>query len=108
MTDEIILTGFVQEDGTVKVMGRVDMPRGSIIRLVVQPRHSVPIPQGVTLAEALKIVPKELTPEQEEELNDALMRFLSLARDDLGLPPDYPDELDHYLYGTPKRSDDVV
>lgn len=108
MTDEIILTGFVQEDGTVKVMGRVDMPRGSIIRLVVQPRHSVPIPQGVTLAEALKIVPKEMTPEQEEKLHEALMRFLNAGSDDLGLPPDYPDELDHYLYGTPKRSNDAV
>jgi hypothetical protein len=31
-----------------------------------------------------------------------LGRIAALARD-LDLPPDYSEQLDHYLYGTPKR-----
>lgn len=99
----IVLTGVVQDGGSVKVEGKVDLPSGSRVRLLVHPEQHVPI--GLTLAEALKFEVKEMTPEEEEALyHEATARFLEAGGHDLGLPEDYADELDHYLYGTPKRA----
>jgi hypothetical protein len=37
-----------------------------------------------------------------EEVPTLLERIAAMAQD-LNLPPDYAEQVDHYLYGTPKR-----
>ncbi len=48
---------------------------------------------------------EELAPEDSETESHPLRRFLYLAdlSRDLDLPPDFAEQHDHYLYGTPKR-----
>ena len=46
----------------------------------------------------------EKSPDGEPALTPGVFDdILALARDDLDLPPDFAAQLDHYLYGTPKR-----
>lgn len=100
---DIVLTGVVQADGSVKVEG-ADLPQGMQVRVVVQFEASGDyMPIGVTLAQLRQMTPREMSPDEEAEYNRIYDEMLAMGRDDLGLPPAYADELDHYLYGTPKR-----
>ena len=104
MTD-IVLTGIVQEDGSVLVEGKVDMPPGRKLDLIVRTRtFSVSLEEAkIKLAEATQ---HEWTSEEEAEYHRLHAQLRDMAMDDTGLPEDYADEIDHYLYGTPKRSEE--
>src|SRR5262245_2542798 len=100
---EIVLKGRVDEHGHIDIEEKVDLPAGEITLIVKRPAISI------TLAEAKRLMleepeERELTPEQLAEYHRLNQQFLALASDDLDLPPDYADEIDHYLYGTPKRN----
>lgn len=102
------ITGIVQPDGRILSNEAVDLPAGSEVRLEVMEESW--IPRGVTLAEAKRLLAeaddRPMTPEEEAAYHRAFDELRKLAREDTGLPPDYADEIDHYLYGTPKRTAD--
>ncbi len=95
---DIVVT--VHPDGHVEVKEKVDLPPGEyLFALKYEPMHSV------TLEEAKKHLPeeRELTDEELAELKRAY-DLLDIGAENTGLPADYADELDHYLYGTPRRN----
>jgi hypothetical protein len=101
----LTLKGRVEADGRLVIDEKVDLPPGEIT-LMVQPRVQI---QSISLEEAKRELanPRELTGEEWAEtarIYDEMARLADLAGD-LGLPADYGDELDHYLYGTLKRSE---
>lgn len=100
--------GIVQADGSIKLEGEADLPVGTRVEVVAQVAR-VPEIRSMTLEEAKAWVAQEhppLTEEQEAEYERIYDRFEEVTTDSAGLPDDYPDELDHYLYGTPKRGDE--
>jgi len=65
----------------------------------------IELPKGVSLPEGLEVdieVPQSL-PDPSTAKTDTGRRLLKLAGSCEGLPEDLSVNLDHYLYGTPKR-----
>lgn len=100
-----LLTGVVQEDGSILIRDAAGFRPGERVWLQVQPFE---IPKSVTLEEAKRQLAEwdeqELTEEQIAAFKELDALFEAAAVDDSGLPEDHADEMDHYLYGTPKRS----
>lgn len=64
------------------------------------------LPDGVSLPEGLEVtieVPANDSVDPELAKTDTGRRLLKLAGSCEGLPEDMSVNLDHYLYGTPKR-----
>ena len=77
----------VHFDGKVFVPDEpVNVPEGTLARVIVVPpvEHAKPASGRTPLAE--------------------LAAILDAMPDTSKLPPDYASEIDHYLYGTPKRN----
>jgi hypothetical protein len=90
------------DDGRVISGGKAETPQEELFPLIPLRRT-----QSISLEEAKRRLAEpepELTPEQQAELN-RLYEELSASAEPLDLPPDYANEIDHYLYGVPKRSD---
>jgi len=104
--EPIILTGVVQTDGSVQVKETVNLPPGTEIKLFTET-----LSQSAGLEEVKKRLAEmeqyELTPEEEARYHAAYAKLDTIQGDFSDLPEDYIDELDHYLYGTPKRSEDT-
>jgi hypothetical protein len=100
-----ILTGIVLPDGKIEVQGESDLQPGQAVQVVVEKSW---IPESASIEEVkqwLDEPEQEMTTEGLKHYHAAWALLDSIARDDLDLPEDYVDELDHYLYGTPKRSE---
>ncbi len=64
------------------------------------------LPEGVTLEEGLEVdisVPVATRIDPSQAKSELGRRLLELAGSCEGLPEDMSVNLDHYLYGTPKR-----
>lgn len=48
-----------------------------------------------------------ITPATEETEGDTLWDYLQRIAGTVEMPPDWPAEHDHYLYGTPKRGSET-
>ncbi len=103
---EMILTGVVRSDGIIESREKIDLPPGQVVELRIQTPKVEPIP-SVSLEEAKRLIAldmsRELTEEEKALYDQAYEQLDRAASDTLGLPADFPDELDHYLYGTPRR-----
>jgi hypothetical protein len=98
---DLLLSAVVQADGQLVIDGKVDFPPGTRVQVMLWRE-----PVSVTLEEAKRRLAtiRELTPEEEAEFHRLYAQLDAAAVDNLGFPEDYIDELDHYLYGAPKRS----
>ena len=70
---------------------------GTVRNGIVVPQAEAALPEGATVR--IEIEPAV---GDEESLPDFLRRFAGKAE---GLPPDMAAEHDHYIHGTPKRSE---
>lgn len=102
---QMVLTGIVQADGSILIKDAPGFRPGDEVRVHIEPSQTFEIPKGVSLEEAKRWMAEdhEMTPEEEAEYHMAHERLRNLIIEDSGLPDDYADEIDHYLYGTPKR-----
>lgn len=99
---DLIIRGRVEPDGRLVLeQEKVDLPPGSVEIHI----HPKPKTYSVTIEEAKRLLAQErqFTDEEWAEISKLHQSHLAVA-EDLGLPEDYADEIDHYLYGTPKRS----
>lgn len=102
----ITLKGIVLPDGKIEVQGESPLRPGEQVEITVFP----PLPKmgSISLEEAKRRFAepeREMTPEEEALYHEAYRLLDKAVTDDAGWPEDYVDELDHYLYGTPKRSE---
>lgn len=79
------------ENGTFSLVGPVDLPEGTPVRLTVTP----------ALTDAVESAPPETEAEEIPTLYERMKPFIGIIDD---LPSDYAEQHDHYLYGTPKRT----
>ncbi|MBZ0316617.1 MAG: hypothetical protein K8L91_09375 [Anaerolineae bacterium] len=95
---DITLRGTVLANGDIKVLDQYRLLEGQEVEIVVRPS---------TYAEQIEAtkqwMAQEPTPEQQAHLDGFYAMLEETVIEDSGLPADYADELDHYLYGTPKR-----
>jgi hypothetical protein len=80
----------------------IDMSfQGHVINGVVHLDNGATLPEGAAVrVEMLPAEPKSPSAEELPTLYDSLAPFVGKAT---GLPADMSVNLDHYLYGTPKR-----
>lgn len=96
------MIGVVQADGRIKVDNHLQP--GQVVKVLLVLDEENIETNSIRLEEAR--LAAEPTEEQWAE-HDRLMKNLAeIGGKDLGLPKDYSDEIDHYLYGTPKRGDE--
>jgi hypothetical protein len=101
MADKVF-TGVVQADGRIITKETVDLPPGEEIHLILQ-LVSPAIEEARRQIEAMQN--HVMTPEEEAEYHRIHAALREKTFDDPELPDDYIDELAHYMYGTPKRSE---
>ena len=95
---EVILTGEVQADGRLVLDEIVDLPPGKVEIVVRRKSFSV------SLEEAKRQIAKgDTRTDDQRAAAKRIYQEMAEGVDGLDLPEDYVDELDHYLYGTPKR-----
>ncbi|MBZ0316624.1 MAG: hypothetical protein K8L91_09410 [Anaerolineae bacterium] len=97
-----ILRGIVLPDGKIEVQGESPLRPGEQVQITV----AVNIPDGSTLDEVKRWMAepdKPLTDHDRAKIAEAYAILDAATMDNTGLPDDYADELDHYLYGTPRR-----
>lgn len=98
---DITSRGTVLANGDIKVLDQYRLLEGQEVEIVVRPS---------TYAEQIEATKRwmaqEPTPEQQARLHEIYAMLEEAIIEDSGLPDDYADELDHYLYGTPKRRSD--
>jgi hypothetical protein len=75
------LTGTVHQ-GVIVVDGGVELREGQSVKIILEESAQ--------------------RPTAASPLGEFLLQFAGIADD---LPPDLPENHDHYLYGTPKRSE---
>jgi hypothetical protein len=78
--------------------------RGMTLTARVQ-NHTIALPPGLKVAEGTEvrvILPDEVKPAAVAGRNLWLMKYAGAIKD---LPADFAAEYDHYLHGTPKRSE---
>lgn len=102
----IILKGIVLPDGKIEVQGESPLRPGEQVEITVTP----PLPKmgSISLEEAKRRFAepeREMTPEEEALYHEAYEILRNNTIENTGLPEDHVDEMDHYLYGTPKRSE---
>ncbi len=73
--------------------------RGHIENGAVVFDDPAPIPEGA----AVEITVAEVPPCEQEPMSEPLQRIMEFAGSITGLPEDASTNLDHYLYGHPKK-----
>jgi hypothetical protein len=76
--------------------------RGHVVNGLVKLDESVQLPEGAEVNVELVGSTGE-SPAEQEEVPTLYERLRSLAGAAKGLPPDMSVNVDHYLYGSPKR-----
>lgn len=103
---EIHVKGHIQADGSIIIDDKVALPAGEV-ELIIRPQSQHIGLKSVSLAEAemiLKNLP-ELSPAQLAE-TERIYTEMGQGQP-LDLPDDFLDELDHYLYDSPRRDDEA-
>lgn len=106
MVDRVI-TGIVREDGIIESREKIDLPPGQKVTLFVHPETATIESVSVSLEEAKQRLSEapQLTEAEWAEYDRLTKLLIEIGGSDTGLPKDYANEIDHYLYGTPKRED---
>jgi hypothetical protein len=102
---ELILKGTVLPDGKIEVQGPSALRPGEEVEIRAA---RLPKMHSVSLQEAQRLLAepeREMTEEEAAWYHQAFAMLAQATFDGSDLPEDYIDELDHYLYGTPKRSE---
>lgn len=97
------LRGTVLANGDIHVLDTHHLTEGQTVEIVVRP-SSYEAQIEATKRKMAEHAEKELTEAEQERIRAIYALMDDAIIEDSGLPDDYADELDHYLYGTPKRA----
>ncbi len=98
---DITLRGTVLANGDIQILDEHHLTVGQAVEIIVRPSS-----YAAQIEATKQWMAQEPTPEQEARLDNLYAMFEETVIEDSGFPADYADELDHYLYGTPKRRPD--
>lgn len=98
---DITLRGTVLANGDIHVLDKHQLTEGQAVEIVVRPNS-----YEAQIEATKQWMAQEPTPEQEARLDGFYAMLEETVIEDSGLPADYADELDHYLYGTPQHRSD--
>lgn len=99
---DITLRGTVLANGDIHILDKHPLTEGQAVEIVVRPSAYAEQIEA-TKRKISEHAEKELTEAEQERIRAIYALMDEAIIDDSGLPDDYADELDHYLYGTPKR-----
>lgn len=102
---DITLRGTVLANGDIHILDKHQLTEGQAVEIVVRPSaYGTQI--EATKRKMAGHTEKELTEAEQERIRAIYALMDDAIIEDSGFPHDYADELDHYLYGTPKRRSD--
>ncbi len=99
---DITLHGTVLANGDIKILDEHHLTAGQAVEIIVRP-SSYAAQIEATKRKIAEHAEQELSDIQRERIREIYALMEDAIIEDAGLPDDYADELDHYLYGTPKR-----